>query len=97
MKNKTTVSNIIELIEQLATQSSLQGSSAQTNAIKKADISAELQESLIKQDIKILESQLNLDNRIRCVGVYPGESDEEKREEEQDQSDETQNLKFIAL
>jgi hypothetical protein len=101
MKSNTTVNNTIELIERLATQSSLQGSSARKAAVESADIESALKDSLLNQDIATLESQLNLSNRIRCQGVHPGEAEEESQHEQNDddeeQKEEAQNLRAIAI
>ncbi|GAA0821203.1 hypothetical protein KO495_10795 [Colwellia sp. D2M02] len=92
--------NTIKLIEQLATQSTLQELQPKSHAIKSTDITCELKKALLEQDISSLEAQLNLSGNIKCVGIFPAEDEEEQTDEQEgDQEDnkEAQSLIKFAI
>ena len=87
MKYNSTVDKTIELIEQLAINSSLQGLPVRNNAIELTDIDTEIKNSLIANDVTSLEKLLDLNTKIRCQGIHPGQPDEEGQEEQEEQEE----------
>ncbi len=98
MKNNTPkqVTNTLSLLEQLATDASLQDETSILTAVTQADIAASSKNSITENDGHALAENLQLDTHITCIGVHPGEEDDEEDEEEEQQPGQEENLLAVA-
>jgi len=77
------MSKIIQLLEQMGQDAALQHQQAVTEFIEQAELSKELQATLITKDAVLLEQQLNVRTEIFC-GIATPEDDEPEKEPDQD-------------
>ncbi|WDE13854.1 hypothetical protein [Thalassomonas haliotis] len=74
------MSNIIQLLEKIGQEATLQNSNALAQAIKEAELPAELENTLLKQDSVALERQLDICPDIIAF-LAPAKDDEPSDEE----------------
>ncbi|GIU41392.1 hypothetical protein TUM4438_05460 [Shewanella sairae] len=79
------MSNIIQLLERMGQDASLQTAEQYNSAINAAELSSELKQSLLTKNIPSLEKQLDICPDIYCV-FLPAE-DEDSTEESDEQND----------
>ena len=76
------MSNVIQLLERLGEDASLQTESA-LSVIENANLDAELKESLINKDVTSLERQLDVCPDIVCL-ILPAEDDDQGEDDDND-------------
>lgn len=85
------MSNVIELIERMGSEVSLQNSANLKLALNEHNIDESLQKAILDGDVKALEKELNVRGTIFC-GVAPAEDDEPEETEETEDNKLTVNI-----
>ena len=80
------MSKVIQVLEQMANDASLQSEQAIAQLLATADVNAEQAEAIINKNITSLERQLDVCPDVVCI-ILPAEDDEEEDEDEEKNDD----------
>lgn len=80
------MSKVIEVLAQMASDTSLQSNKAIEALLASSEINSELSSAIIEKDITSLERQLDIQKDIVCF-MIPAEDDEPSENEDNDQSE----------
>ncbi len=90
------MSNIINLLEQLATKANLLNEAEIEKLIVESQLDDTLKVELLNKNIEAIKEALNARAKVFC-GIFPAEDDEsEEKEEDNDESKESTQSKIAA-
>ena len=80
------MSKVIQVLAQMASDSSLQSSESIEALLVSTDINAEQNEAIITKDVASLERQLDICPDVYCM-LFPAEDDEAETNDDKDEDD----------